>query len=190
MANLWGKDFDFMIQMVDEDINTSKMRYGAAGSYVGKKTNLIAAAAARQAETWTNEIAELYRELMSSLGEGIWENYPEDGKAIRRISMYPVFEGEPPREGVYPNFPRSLFGFALQPEVNGIETEYYAVIPVERLPSRGSENYWVRVRIDKDTAVDQQVLQTRTGLVLSSFRLIGRPVDELRLHLYEARSGI
>ena len=39
MADLWGKDLDFMIQMVDEDINTSQMRYGAAGSYVDKKTN-------------------------------------------------------------------------------------------------------------------------------------------------------
>ena len=194
MANLWGRDFDFMVQMVDEDINTSQMRYGAAGSYVDKKTQLIAAAAAKKARTWTDEISELYEELMSSLGAGIWENYPEEDtekeKAAKRIRMYPIFNNESPGKGAYPDFPKSLYGFVLQPTVNDIETEYFAIIPIDRLPSRGSENYWVRVRIDKETAVDQQVITTRTGLKLPSLRWIGRPVDGVKLSLYEARSRI
>ena len=64
MADLWGKEFDFMIQMVDEDINTPQMRYGAAGSHIDNKTKLIAAATAQEATTWTGWISELYEELM------------------------------------------------------------------------------------------------------------------------------
>ena len=146
-----------------------------------RKQTLIAAAAARRAETWADEISELYGELMSSLQDGIWENYPEEGKAVRRIRLYPIFKGEHPREGVYPDFPKSLFGLVLQPEVNGVETAYHALIPIDKLPSGGSKNYWVRVRINKDTAVDQQVIRTQVGMQLASLRWIGRPVDGVRL---------
>ena len=102
--------------------------------------------------------------------------------------MYPKFKDKKPGKVAYPDIAKSLYGFVLQPKVNGIETDYFAIIPLDRLPNRGSRNYWVRVRIDKETAVDQQVITTRTGLKLSSFRWIGRPIDEVQLSLYEARS--
>ena len=164
MSDLWGNDFDLMIQMIDEDINTSQMRYGAAGSHIDKKTNLIAAATARQAKTWTDEISELYEELMASLRAGIWENYPEDGRAAKRIRLHPIFKSEHPKASVYPDYSRSLFGFVLQPELNGIETDYLAIIPIDRPPSRGSEDYWVRVRIDKETAVRAKSDTDENGL--------------------------
>ena len=96
MANLWGNDFDFMVQMVDQDINTSQMRYGAAGSYVDKKTELIAAAAAQNAKTWTDVTSELYEEITTSLGMAIWENYPEENSEkgeIRKRIHVPKIQG-------------------------------------------------------------------------------------------------
>ena len=191
MADLWGKDFDFMIQMVDEDVNTPQMRYGAAGSYIDKKTKLIAAATAEEPTIWTDWTSKLYQELMWSLHEAIWENYPErDTEVVKKLNFRPIYKSELHSKVAYPNRSKSFMGMVLQPEINGIETEFSAFIPIERISSTGKQDYFVRVRISKETAVDQQVIDAPTGLTLKGFRWIGRPIEGVRLKLYEARSRI
>ena len=191
LEKLWEMDFGFLVQFVDEDINSSQMRYGAAGSHKDKRTQLIAAATAHKPTSWTAPVAELYEELMSSIGATIWENYPlEDRrgrKVRRRVKMYPTFDSKGPR-AVYPHYSSSLYGLMLTAEVNGVDTEYGAIIPVEGLQKDGT--YWVRVRIGKDTAVDQRVTQGSGGHKLAGFRWIGQPVEGVRLRLYEARSTL
>ncbi len=195
MERLWKKDFEFLIQMVDEDINASQMRYGAAGSYIDKKTGLIAAATAHKATTWTAAVTEIYEELMGSIGSAIWENYPQEDsrgmKMEKRITMRPIlFASDRSRKDCYPSFPKGCFGFILTAERLEIETEYCATIPIERLPKKGQRDYWVRVRIDKETAVDQQVMQMESNLELTKLKWIGRPVEGVRLKLYIAKSNL
>ena len=191
LEKLWDADLDFLIQFVDEDINSSQMRYGAAGSHKQKRTELIAAATAHKSATWTAAVSELYEELMCSIGAAIWENYPEEDregrKVRRRIKMYPLFKAGAPTV-VYPHYHPSLYGLTLLAEVNGFETEYGATIPIEGMNKDG--RYWVRVRIGKDTAVDQLVEQRDRKLSLSEFRWIGQPIEGVRFKLYEARSTL
>ena len=191
LEELWDRDLDFLIQFIDEDINSSQMRYGAAGSYKQKGTELIAAATAHESTTWTAAVSELYEEIMCSIGATIWENYPEEDrngqKVQRRIKMHPIFKAGTPKD-VYPHYKTSVYGLTLLAEINGIETEYGATIPIEGMSKDGS--YSVRVRIGKDTAVDQLVVQ-RSGLQsLSGFKWIGQPVDGVRFKLYEALSNL
>ena len=101
--------------------------------------------------------------------------------------MYPVFGGEGPK-AVYPHYPSSLYGLILLAELNGIETEYGAFIPIEGMQKGGT--CLVRVRIGKDTAIDQQVVQEGRKRHLAGFRWVGQPVDGVRLKLYEARSTL
>ncbi len=188
---LWGSDLDFLIQFVDEDINSSQMRYGAAGSHRDKSTNLIAATTAHKPTTWTEAVRELYEELMSSIGTAIWENYPEEdrhGRKIqRRLKLHPLYNTATPA-AVYPHFRRSLFGLILVAEVDGIDTDYGAIIPIEGMGKDGT--YWVRVRVGKNTAIDQQVVQEGNSRSLAGFRWIGEPVEGVRLRLHEARSTL
>ena len=191
LEQLWGADLNSLIQFVDEDINSSQMRYGAAGSHKDKETQLIAASIAHKPTSWTTPVTELYEELMCSIGAAIWENYPAEdrkGQSVRRqVKIHPMFSGEG-RNAVYPHFPSSVYGLMLLAEVNGIETEYGSIIPIEG--TKRDATHWVRVRIGKDTAVDQWVIQENNNLSLAGFRWIGRPVDGVRLKLYEARSTL
>ena len=191
LEQLWGADLSSLIQFVDEDINSSQMRYGAAGSHKDTRTQLIAASIAHKPTSWTAPVTELYEELMCSLGTAIWENYPSEdrkGRSVRRqIKIHPIFGGEGPK-AAYPHYPNSLYGLMLLAEVNGIQTEYGAIIPIEGMQKDGA--HWVRVRIGKDTAVDQRVIQESSKLSLAGFRWIGQPVDGVRLKLYEARSTL
>lgn len=191
LEKLWGSDLEFLIQFVDEDINSSQMRYGAAGSYRDKSTKLIAAMTADKPMTWTEAVRELYEELMCSIGAAIWENYPEEdrrGQEIRRrFKTYPEFQGEAP-EDVYPICHKSVFGLLLMAKVNGVDSDYGAIIPIEGMKKDGV--YWVRVRVGKDTAVDQQIVQEGNSRSLSAVRWIGKPVEGVRLSLYEARSTL
>ena len=191
LEQLWGADLNSLIQFVDEDINSSQMRYGAAGSHKDKGTQLIAASIAHKPTSWTAPVTELYEELMSSIGTAIWENYPAEdrkGRSVRRqVRMHPIFSGEGPK-AAYPHYPSSLYGLMLLAEVNGIQSAYGAIIPIEGMQKDGTQ--WVRVRIGKDTAVDQRVIQEGSNRSLAGFRWIGQPVDGVRLKLYEARSTL
>ncbi len=191
LEELWGSDLDFLIQFVDEDINSSQMRYGSAGSRKDQSTKLIAATIAHKATDWTADLRELYEELMCSIGAAIWENYPEEdrqGRRVqRRIKLYPVFGTKTPKP-VYAHYKTSLFGLILLAEINGIDTDYGAIVPIEGMEKDGT--YWVRVRVGKGTAVDQQVIQQGRFRSLAAFKWIGEPVGGVRLRLHEARSTL
>ena len=60
LEQLWGADLNSLIQFVDEDMNSSQMRYGAAGSHKDKETQLIAASIAHKPTSWTTPVTELY----------------------------------------------------------------------------------------------------------------------------------
>lgn len=97
LETLWQDDLDFVIRLVDEDINSSQIRYGAAGSRKSRQTGLLASAVATDASTWTRWTVELYEELMGSLGSTIWRNYPRadrQGRELRkRVEMHPAYAG-------------------------------------------------------------------------------------------------
>lgn len=191
LQRLWGADLEFVVQLIDEDINSSQMRYGSAGSHKDESTKLIAAATAHDAKTWTLEVTELYEELMQSIGAAIWENYPKgdrSGQEIRRrFEVEPVFSSGTPHDA-YPGLNSSVFGLLLLAERHGVETEYGAIIPIDGRRKDGT--YRVRVRIDRDTAVDQEVVQQGGRSTLTGFRWIGRPAEGVQLKLYEARSTL
>ena len=146
-----GSGLRFLIQFVDEDINSSQMRYGAAGNHKDKRTKLIAATTAHKPTTGTEAVRELYEELMCSIGTAIWENYPEEDRNGRRIQrglkLRPLYNTATPTD-VYPHFRRSLFGLILVAEVDGIDTDYGAIIPIEGMGKE--DTYWVRVRIGRE----------------------------------------
>ena len=191
LRQLWGTDLEFVVQLIDEDINSSQMRYGAAGSRKDRSTKLIAAATAQNAKTWTLEVSELYEELMHSVGSAIWENYPREdrsGQEVRRRFRLGAVFLPGTRYEAYPSFNSSMFGLLLLAERHGVDTEFGAIIPIDGMRKDGT--YRVRVRIGRDTAVDQEVVQQRGDLTLAGFRWVGTPVEGVRLRLHEARSTL
>lgn len=190
MQGLWEADLNFVIQFVDEDVNSSQIRYGAAGSRQDRNTKLVAASFARTPKTWTASVRELYEELMGSIGGAIWENYPREdrrGQALyRHFKMRPAFRGGARTLDVYPRFSRDIYGMLLSAERDGVDTEYGAVVPLEGLRKNGT--YWVRVRIARETAVDQRVVQTSNGIHLDRMKWIGEPVEGVRLKLFGVKA--
>ncbi len=193
LQDLWGEDLDFVVQFVDEDINSSQIRYGAAGSKRDKETRLVAATFAEKPSYWADSVRELYEELMGSIGAAIWENYPKtdkNGKEFhRRFEISPALKpgiAVPP--DMYPGIGREVFGYFVGAKRRGIDTESGAIIPMEGRSEEGE--FWVRIRIEKDTAVDQKLTQIKgKGLRLEGqCRWVGQPVDGVSLHVFQMRS--
>lgn len=196
---LWRDDLDFVVRLVDQDINSSQIRYGSGGGRKSKKTGLLASAFATDASTWTRWTVEFYEELMGSLGTAIWRNYPRTDRQGRElqnwVEIHPSYAGLNEEESkaksqdqpsVHPGFKDSVFGFLLFANRDGERTETGSIVPLGRT---APEEYWMRVRIADDTAADVLVVQTEDAMSLTNrFRWVGRPLSNVHFELYEARS--
>lgn len=77
LRKLWGRDLDHVLDILDGECNPSQVRYGAAGGSSDKRNRIIPSGYAERPGVWTSTTLTLYEELMSSLGQAIWSNYPK-----------------------------------------------------------------------------------------------------------------
>ena len=199
LETLWQDDLDFVIRLMDEDINSSQIRYGSGGSRKSRQTGLLASAFATDASTWTQWTVGLYEELMGSLGATVWRDFPRTDrrgrKLHRRLEMHPAYAGLNSDESkvksrdqptVYPRVKDSVYGYLLFAVRDGELTDTGSVVPLGRY---AREEYWARVRVARDTAVEVRIVQTEDAMHLTNdFRWIGRPLRDVHFTLHEALS--
>ena len=157
LRNLWGGDLDYVIDILEGECNPSQVRYGAGGGKSNKRSRIIPSGYAETSGVWTSTTLTLYEELMSSLGQAIWSNYPKgdrNGNPVgRRLKMIPGKVG--------PEGPRRFSAeeeAALQKEMmdptiwawilTAVNTDpaapvvpYWGIIPLQRLNDPGRDEF-------------------------------------------------
>ena len=202
LRNLWGGDLDYVIDILEGECNPSQVRYGAGGGKSNKRSRIIPSGYAETSGVWTSTTLTLYEELMSSLGQAIWSNYPKgdrNGNPVgRRLKMIPGKVG--------PEGPRRFSAeeeAALQKEMmdptiwawilTAVNTDpaapvvpYWGIIPLQRLNDPVGTSLYVRARVSASMVADVQVTKTNGGFSVGSCRIAGRETGRYQLEIHSA----
>lgn len=197
LGKLWGSDFDYVLNIMEGECNPSQVRYGASGGNSKRGIKIIPSGYAETKDVWTSTTVKLYEELMLSLGQAIWSNYPEgdrDGNPVeRRIKITPsTGTQENPRPASVEEeialqeemFDPKVWAYILKAESTGMEIPYWGIIPMGRLNDPEETEYYVRARVSANMVVDVKVTKNDDGLSLGHYRITGQEDGEFRLMIY------
>lgn len=203
LRNLWGGDLDHVVDLMDGECNPSQVRYGAGAGKATRGSNVIPSGYAEAPDVWTSTTLTLYEELMSSLGQAIWSNYPQGdryGNAIhRRIELTPVV-GTPaelrpmsaeevaalqakatPDPTVW-----ALLLQAADEQAGGKRAPYWGIIPMDRLNDPDGTTFYVRARVSANMVADVAVTKSAGGLSVGDVRIAGREDGTYQLTIHSA----
>jgi len=202
LRELWGNDLDYVIDIMDGECDPSQVRYGAAGGLANKGDRVIPSGYAATPEVWTSTTLELYEELMSTLGQTIWSNYPEgdrNGRPVkRRIEIRLAKTGpDGPAEVTLEeeaalqkdrNDP-TIWAYLLRAtnEENAApDIPNWGVIPMDRLNDSAGTTFYVRARISPNMVADVEVTKETHGFSVGSCRLTGHEEGRYKLAIHTA----
>ena len=202
LRNLWGGDLDYVIDILEGECNPSQVRYGAGGGTPNKRNRIIPSGYAETSSAWTSTTHTLYEELMSSLGQAIWSNYPKGDRngnpVVRHFKMVPTKAGpEGPRpigaeeetalqkEMMDPTI-WALILSAVNTDPAAPEVPYQGIIPLQRLNDPVGESFYVRARVSASMVADVQVTKTNDGVSVGSCRIAGRETGRYHLAIHAA----
>ncbi len=202
LRKLWGRDLKHVIDILDGECNPSQVRYGAgAGKSDGRK-RIIPSGYAQTPGVWTSTTLTLYEELMSSLGQAIWSNYPEgdrNGNPVERcIKLLPAksspeglrrMSAEEQATLEEQMSDPTIWALILKAEcADGIAADvpYWGIIPLERLKDPVGTKFYVRARISAAMVADVEVTKSRGGMSVGSCRIAGREDGRYRLTIHTA----
>ena len=202
LRNLWGGDLDYVIDILDGECSPSQVRYGAGGGKSNKRNRIVPSGYAETSGVWTSTTLTLYEELMSSLGQAIWSNYPEGDRngrpVVRRLEMVPAKAGpEGPRpfgaeeetalqkEMMDPTI-WALILKAVNTDPAAPEVPYWGIIPLQRLTHPAHTSFYVRARVSASMVADVEVTKTNDGSSVCSCRIGGRETGSYRLAIHSA----
>ena len=195
LRNLWKDDIDYVLDIIDEDLRPAELRYGAAAGRIDSNSKLIPSGWSCDPGVWTETTKQFYEELMWSLGNAVWENYPlGDRKGepiIRQIQLTPIIADPGPestslREEKQVGFDNNVWGMLLIAEKDGEESVYWGVVPLERWPSTKNQEYFVRSRISRTAVADVRVKIVRGQITIGQVRIKGLHEEGWRLTLHSA----
>ncbi len=206
LRNLWGGDLDYVIDILDGECSPSQVRYGASGGKRNKRNRIIPSGYAETPGVWTSTTLTLYEELMSSLGQAIWSNYPEGDRnsnpVVRRFKLVPTKAGpEGPRpmgaeeEAVLQKKMMdptiwALILTAVNEDPAGPELPYWGIIPLQRLNDSVGTSFYVRARVSASMVADVQVTKAKNGFSVGSCRIAGREAGRYQLAIHSAVAGL
>ena len=202
LRTLWGRDLDYVIDIMDGECDPSQIRYGAGGGKANKGDRVIPSGYAETSKVWTSTTLTLYEELMSSLGRAIWSNYPEgdrNGQPVKRhmrlgpmkmtpqgpVRMTPEEETALQKDRLDP----TIWAFMLSAENTegaGPEVPYWGIIPMERLNDPDGTKFYVRARVSPNMVADVEVTKGVHGLSVGFWRVTGREDRQYRLTIHSA----
>ena len=203
LRNLWGADLDYVVDLMDGECNPSQVRYGAGAGKAARGTRVIPSGHAEAPAVWTSTTSTLYEELMSSLGQAIWSNYPpgdRHGSPVnRRLELSPAV-GTPsnPRpmsaaeEAAWQTKATSgptVWAFLLMAvgeRAGETPAPYWGVIPMDRLNDPDGTKFYVRARVSANMFADVEVTKRSRGFSVGGARIAGREGGTYRLTIHSA----
>ena len=202
LRDLWGADLDFVIEIMDGECDPSQVRYGAGGGKATKPGRVIPSGYAETSDVWTSSTLTLYEELMSTLGQALWSNYPNGDRhgdpVERRIGLAPATgTQEDPRpmtreEEAALQQKRidstiwALILKAVNEEGTAPGIPYWGIIPMERLNDPDGTRFFVRARVSLNMVADVEVTKNGGGFSVGGVRIAGREDGTYRLAIYSA----
>ena len=196
LRDLWGGDLDHVVDLMDGECNPSQVRYGAGAGKATKGDNVIPSGYAEAPGVWTSTTLTLYEELMSSLGQATWSNYPHGdryGNTVhRRIKLIPAVgtPANPRRMSAAEEAALqtkatpdpTVWAFLLQAvdeQARGKPAPYWGIIPTDRLNDPDGTTFYVRARVSANMVADVAVTK-------SAVRIAGREDGTYRLTIHSA----
>ena len=203
LRDLWGDDLDHVVDLMDGECNPSQVRYGAGAGKATKGTKVIPSGHAEAPTVWTSTTLTLYEELMSSLGQAIWSNYPlgdRHGSPVNRRFELSLAVGTPanPRrmsaaeEAALQTKATSdptIWAFllmAVDEQAGGTPASYWGVIPTDRLNDPDGTKFYVRARVSPNMVADVEVTKGARGFSVGGARIAGREGGAYRLTIHSA----
>ena len=195
LRNLWKDDIDYVLDIIDEDLRPAELRYGAAAGRIDANSRLIPSGWSHDPGVWTETTSQFYEELMWSLGNAIWENYPpgdRNGAPIRRnVQLTPIVanprsQSSLPREEKQVGFDNTVWAMLLIAEKDGEKSDYWGIVPLERWPWTKKQEYFVRSRISRTAVADVRVEIVRGQMMIGKVRIRGLHEEGWKLTLHSA----
>ena len=204
LRDLWGADLDFVVEIMDGECDPSQVRYGAGGGKATKPGRVIPSGYAETSDVWTSSTLTLYEELMSTLGQALWSNYPNGDRHAdpveRRIELAPATgTQEDPRPMTreeeaalqQKRIDSTIWAFilkAVNEEGTAPGIPYWGIIPMERLNDPDGTRLFVRARVSLNMVADVEVTKNGGGFSVGGVRIAGREDGTYRLAIYSAHA--
>jgi len=203
LRTLWANDLDYVVDIMDGECNPSQVRYGAGAGKSSKENNVIPSGYAETPDVWTSATLTLYEELMSSLGQAIWSNYPQGDRfgnpVNRKFELTPVrgilADARPMSETeeaalqanatVDPTIWGLILG-AFDDQAGERHVPYWGIIPMDRLNDPDGTTFYVRARVSANMVVDAQVTKRADGFDVGAVRIGGHEEGAYRLSIHSA----
>ena len=203
LRTLWANDLNYVVDLMDGECNPSQVRYGAGAGMSSKEENVIPSGYAETPDVWTSATLTLYEELMSSLGQAIWSNYPQGDRyghpVNRRLKLTPVrgtpadarHISEPEEAALQPNatVDSTIWGFilgAFDDQADERHLPYWGIIPMDRLNDPDGKTFYVRARVSANMVADVQVTKRAGGFSVGAVRIGGHEEGAFRLSIHSA----
>ena len=165
--------------------------------------NVIPSGYAETPDVWTSTTLTLYEELMSSLGQAIWSNYPQGDRygnpVVRHFELIPASEtsanpspvsaAEEAALQTKATLDPTVWAFllrAVDEQPGGESAPYWGIIPTDRLNDPDGTTFYVRARVSANMVADVAVTKSAGGFSVGAVRIAGREDGTYGLTIHSA----